>query len=134
MCDDLPYNSQVIYAEHEGRVIAASIVLSTNGRMNYHLSGSIKEYAGLAPTNLLLYEAAMSGCASGCKTFLLGGGVGSSEDNLFKFKKSFNRREEDLRLFYIGRKIFCDEIYDQLLNKSGNTRDSDFFPAYRYKK
>ena len=134
VCDDLPYNSQVFYAEHEGRIIAASIMLLTNGRMSYHLSGSIKEYAGLAPTNLLLYEAAMCGYASGCKTFLLGGGVGSCEDSLFKFKKSFNRRDENLRRFNIGRKIFCDEIYDQLLIKSENTRNSDYFPAYRFNR
>lgn len=68
--------------------------------MNYHLSGSIWEYANLAPTNLLLYEAALWGCANGCKTLYLGGGVGSGEDSLFKFKKAFYRLE-----VYIMKKI-----------------------------
>ena len=54
VCNDLPHNAQVFYAQLDGKVIAASIMLATNGRMNYHLSGSVKEFASLAPSNLLL--------------------------------------------------------------------------------
>lgn len=43
--NDLPYNAQVFYAVYEGKTIAASIMLTANGYMNYHLSGSIKEYS-----------------------------------------------------------------------------------------
>ena len=50
-------------------------MLMANGKMNYHLSGSIREFSNLAPTNLLLYKAALWGCANGCKTLYLGGGV-----------------------------------------------------------
>ena len=48
--NDLPQNAQVFYAEKDGQVIAASIMLATNGRMNYHLSGSLREFSSLAPT------------------------------------------------------------------------------------
>ena len=102
--EDLPLNAQVFWAEKDGVTIAASIMLATNGRMNYHLSGSIREYSSLAPTNLLLYEAALWGCANGYKTLYLGGGVGSGEDSLFKFKRAFFKG--DLNHFYIGKKIF----------------------------
>lgn len=127
--NDLPQNSQVFYAVYENKVIAASIMLFANGRMNYHLSGSIREYSSLAPTNLLLYEAALWGCANGYKTLYLGGGVGSGEDNLYKFKKAFYRND-DVRRFYIGKKIFNQEKYDELL-KMRETTDRDFFPKYR---
>ena len=126
--EDLPQNAQVFFAVKENTVIAASIFLSTNGHMNYHLSGSLREYSSLAPTNLLLYQASLWGCANGYKTLYLGGGVGSGEDSLFKFKRAFYRGE--LNRFYIGKKIFDDEKYKELLSVRG-TIESGFFPAYR---
>jgi len=128
--EDLPQNAQVFYAEYSGKIIAASIILMTNGRMNYHLSGSLKEYSTLAPTNLLLYEAALWGCANGCKTFYLGGGVGSKEDNLFKFKKAFYRGE-NLKKFHIGKKVFDQEMYDELVNMRDGVSADGYFPKYR---
>lgn len=127
---DLSRNAQVFYAVLEGRVIAASIMLACRGRMNYHLSGSLREYAHLAPTNLLLYEAALWGCANGCKTLYLGGGVGSGEDSLFKFKKAFYRGDDLLR-FHIGQKIFDQTRYDELVSKREDLPESGFFPRYR---
>ena len=97
--------------------------------MNYHLSGSIKEYGWLAPTNLLLYEAALWGCMNGYKTLYLGGGVGSEEDSLYWFKKSFYRKE-DLYLFYIGKKVFLQKEYDALTSIRKNDVNN-FFPLYR---
>ena len=125
---DLPENAQVFYAEKNNIVIAASIMLTANGMMNYHLSGSIKKYSSLAATNLLLYKAALWGMENGCKTFYLGGGVGSGEDSLFKFKRAFYKG--DLKHFYIGKKIFDFEKYNQLLGMRGDL-DSGFFPKYR---
>lgn len=131
LLNDFPWNAQVFYAEWEGKVIAASIMLMANGRMNYHLSGSVKEYAKLAPTNLLLYEAALWGCMNGCKTLYLGGGVGSGEDSLFRFKRAFYRGEQ-LNRFYIGRKVFDENQY-QFLCRMRNTEKekTEYFPAYR---
>lgn len=127
--NDLPYNAQVFYAVYNKKIIAASIMLTANGYMSYHLSGSIKEYANMAPSNLLLYEAALWGNANGCRTLYLGGGVGSSEDSLYKFKKAFYK-PDDVKRFYIGKKIFIQEKYDELL-KLRNPIDSIFFPMYR---
>lgn len=127
---DLPQNARVFYAQLEdGTVIAASIMLAANGRLNYHLSGSQREYQHLAPTNLLLYEAALWGCANGCKSLHLGGGVGSGEDSLYHFKKAFYRGGP--RRFHIGKKIFLPEIYEQLSAKRDNLPESGFFPRYR---
>lgn len=126
--NDLPQNAQVFWAEKEGQIIAASIMLAANGRMNYHLSGSIREFSSLAPGNLILYTAALWGCANGYKTFYLGGGVGSGEDSLFKFKRAFYKGE--LNHFYIGKKIYNKEKYDELLSVR-EPIDSGFFPKYR---
>ena len=128
--EDLPYNAQIFYAVYEGKVIAASIFLMSNGMINYHLSGSRREYASLAPTNLLLYEVAHWGCYNGYKTLYLGGGVGSAEDSLFKFKKAFYRLD-DLHHFVIGKKVFNYEVYNKLVNMRTDLTESSFFPKYR---
>lgn len=127
--EDLPQNAQIFYAVKDNIVIAASIMISANKKMNYHLSGSLKEYSSLAATNLLLYKAALWGCANGYSTLYLGGGVGSSEDGLFKFKKSFYKG--DLNHYYIGKKIFNKEKYNELVVLRKNIKDKNFFPQYR---
>ena len=126
--EDLPYNAQVFWGEKDGQIIVASIMLAVNGRINYHLSGSVRKFSSLAPTNLLLYNAALWGCANGYKTLYLGGGVGSGEDGLFKFKRAFYRG--DLNHFYIGKKIYNHDMYDELVKKRGRISDR-FFPLYR---
>ena len=128
---DMPDNSRIFYAVKDNKIIAASIILSQNLKLSYHLSGSLFEYRTFAPTNLLLYKAALWGCETGCKTFHLGGGVGSGEDSLFKFKKSFYRND-DLPFFSIGKKIFDKQKYDLLVDMREET-NSNYFPKYRAK-
>lgn len=127
--EDLSQNAQVFWAEKEGQVIAASIMIGANGYMNYHLSGSLHEFSSLAPTNLLLYQAALWGCANGYKTLYMGGGVGAEEDSLFKFKRSFCKGE--LNHFFIGKKIYNQEKYDELLDMRTVKGNSGYFPEYR---
>ena len=131
---DLHDNYEMFYAVLNGEIIAMSIMLFANKQMHYHLSGSKIEYRNLAPSNLLLYKAALWGCEQGYKTFHLGGGVGSGEDNLFKFKAAFNRKSD--YQFSIGKEIFDQEKYDDLVAERAS-RDSEFdknskyFPLYR---
>ena len=132
--EDLKNNHEMFWAEFEGKIIAMSIMIFANGRLNYHLSGSDIMYRNLAPSNLLLYKAALWGCEMGMKTFHLGGGVGSGEDNLFRFKIAFNRFSD--YQFSIAKHIFDKKKYDELVefrakNDKGFSRDSLFFPLYR---
>ena len=129
---DLNQNARLFYAVYEEKLIAASIILTAGDKMNYHLSGSLREFSALAPTNLLLYEAALWGSKNGFVTFHLGGGLGSQEDSLFKFKKAFYRLEESLPTFHIGRKILNQAQYNQLVAMRADIpEDNGFFPAYR---
>lgn len=129
ICDDMSEESQVFWAECDGQIIAASIMLSENGYMSYHLSGSLRQYQHLAPTNLLLFKAALWGCRNGYRSFHLGGGVGSKEDSLFKFKSSFNRNE--CLQFSIGKKVFLTDAYHELTAMKKTCEAGDFFPSYR---
>lgn len=131
---DLHDHYEMFYAVYDEKIIAVSIILFANGLMHYHLSGSLAEYRNLAPTNMLLYNAAIWGCKKGFKTFHLGGGVGSGEDSLYKFKAAFNRNSD--YQFSIGKQTFNEEIYNQLVEERRNTdptfnEASSYFPLYR---
>lgn len=132
--NDLNDNYEMFYAVLDGQIIAMSIMLFANKQMHYHLSGSMMEYRNLAPSNLLLYKAAVWGCEQGYKTFHLGGGVGSGEDNLYKFKAAFNKNSD--YQFSIGKQIFDQTIYDKLVAIRAEhdpcfDKESKFFPLYR---
>ncbi len=130
---DLHDNYEIFYACYEGEIIAMSIMLFSGKQMHYHLSGSRYEYRRLAPSNLLLYKAALWGNEQGFNTFHMGGGVGSGEDSLYKFKAAFNRNS-DYR-FSIGKIIFNSEAYDYLSDLRGLSKEEKdaigFFPVYR---
>ena len=131
---DLKDHYEMFYAVLNGEIIAMSIMLFGNKQMHYHLSGSMIKYRNLAPSNLLLYKAALWGCEQGFKTLHLGGGVGSGEDNLYKFKAAFNRNSDFQ--FSIDKQIFDQEKYDELVAlRAGKdpefNPESQFFPLYR---
>lgn len=131
--NDLRDNHEIFYAVKDGCIIAMSIMIFAGNRMHYHLSGSEYEYRQYAPSNLLLYKAALWGHEQGFKTLHLGGGVGSGEDALYRFKAAFNRNSD--YTFAIGRLIADRQRYDSLVAMRGMTADqlsaSGFFPAYR---
>ncbi|MFA6866195.1 MAG: GNAT family N-acetyltransferase [Clostridia bacterium] len=125
--------STMYYAELDGKVIGASIIMWGKNYVHYHLSGAIREYMNLAPMNLLLYTVACDYVGKKQKLHL-GGGVGSnSNSGLYKFKKSFNKNGD--HQFSIGKKIFDVNIYNKLVNIRKGKKDFDenssFFPLYR---
>ena len=121
--NDLPHNSRIFYAVKDGLVMA-------NKQMSYHLSGSLQEYNKFAPVNLLLYTAALWGFTRGYKSLYLGGGVGTSGDSLFRFKKSFYKGK--LNHFYLGKKVYNTNVYDDLIVlRSDIDPKRSFFPVYR---
>lgn len=132
--NDLNSNYEMFYAIYQGQVIAMSIIIFANKLMHYHLSGSLMEYKYLAPSNLLLYKTALWGCKQGFKIFHLGGGVGSGEDSLYKFKAAFNKKSN--LQFSIGKDIFDQKKYDKLVLERINEDPSfdyvsNYFPLYR---
>lgn len=132
--NDLHDNYEMFYAVMNGEIISIAIMLFANKQMHYHLSGSLTEYRNLAPSNLMLYKAALWGSEHGYKTFHLGGGVGSGEDNLYKFKAAFNRNSD--YQFSIGKEVFDQKKYDELValrakEDKNFDPESSFFPLYR---
>lgn len=108
---DLKDNACIFYAIREESPIAAAIMYYNDKYMHYHLAGTHTEYRKYAPSNLLLYKAACWASERGIKQFHLGGGI-VEDDNLFGFKKQFNKNG---RLpFYIGRTVFNQDMFEYL--------------------
>ncbi|MFD2613963.1 lipid II:glycine glycyltransferase FemX [Paenibacillus gansuensis] len=127
MLDFLRESADLFVTRLGGHVIASTFFLRYGDYVSYHLTGSDKEYLKYAPYNLLLTEAANWYKAQGCKYLHLGGGY-TGNDELFRFKSTFNKMQPPLD-FYIGRKIHCPVTYERIC--SGLPVKSDYFPAYR---
>lgn len=120
-------NACIFYAMLGKKPIAAAMMYYNDRFIHYHLAGTVTEYRKYAPSNLLLYETACWACEKGIKKFHLGGGI-TQDDNLFGFKKQFNKGG---RLpFVIGRTIFDQNAYNELMllrkkaNPGFNTQNS----------
>lgn len=133
LLEDLKYHATIFYALYKGKKVAMVLVLYVKGKIHHHFSASDKEFQHLASTNLLMYEVARWGSVNGYQTFHLGGGVGSREDSLYKFKEGFNKKSDTT--FSIGKKIFDPERYKELIEirrVEGHFDETEkFFPLYR---
>jgi len=111
------------------KIIAGAMFITTGPIVQYHLSGTKTEYLNVMPLKMLIDEMRIRATEKGCTHFNLGGGFGSKEDSLLRFKMSFSK---NLKMFCIWKHIVDVDIYKQLIidNKSTN---QDFFPAYRIK-
>jgi hypothetical protein len=123
-------------ALHEGSVISAAMFMNYNSIVQYHLGGTDSAHLELAPSKLMFDTVRLWGAEVGAHVFHLGGGVGSAEDSLFRFKAGFSK----LRFtFRVWRMIVNRAVYGQLTEerrrwneKHGVDRlEHDFFPAYR---
>lgn len=105
--------TKFFYAKLNDEIISSSIFFYNEHFMHYHLSGTVVDYRKYAPTNLLLYEAALWANERGIRWLHLGGGTGVV-DSLFNFKKQFNKNGH--LPFWIGRTILDRAVYDYLLD------------------
>lgn len=109
--------------------ISSTIVIYNGNSAHYHLSGTLSDYMTYGANNLVLYEAAKNLCEKGYKSFHLGGGYGGDTSPLLMFKKSFNKNGE--LDFYIGKRIYNKDKYDELCKIVNVSKEEAFFPAYR---
>jgi lipid II:glycine glycyltransferase (peptidoglycan interpeptide bridge formation enzyme) len=118
-----------IFAELDGKKIAGSIFIITGGIMQYYLSGTVADYRKLAPSKAIIACAHKFAIDLGLSKLVLGGGVGSAKDSLFKFKTGFSDLSKP---FYIFKKILNDVVYQDLcIVKKIDSKSISFFPAYR---
>lgn len=120
---------QLIQVWREDRVISSCLFMHYGNYAHYHLMGSDQEHLKCAPVNLLIHKAALWAKSLGCKMLHLGGGY-TGNDSLFRFKRSFNEKQE--ANFYVGKRIRDEELYAASIQGVGLTLlQNNYFPAYR---
>jgi len=128
----LPDNSRILLAEHEGRVVAATLYLHDDTDVYSYLGGADHAAQHIRPTNAIVDEIIRWARASGKQRLVLGGGY-APDDGVMRFKASFSPLRAELRLY---RRVHLPEAYESL---RGAWRDhhgvgaeaAGFFPPYR---
>ena len=126
------FSNKLLLAMKDDVITAGAIFTVTGNIMQYHLAGTKGEYGRDTPMKLLVDEARLLGTKLGLTDLHLGGGVGGQDnDSLFHFKSGYSK---NLKQFSIWKKIFNQEMYDNLVKEKGlENSDSGFFPLYRLK-
>ena len=116
-----------------GDVAAAGLFTAVDEIVQYHLGGTADECLRLSPAKMMFEAVSRWAKETGNSVLHLGGGVGCSDDSLFRFKAGFSNWTTD---FYTFRMVLDQEKYSTLNRLwqehcNGYEEDSDFFPKYR---
>lgn len=129
LLDNLRENLLNINILKDDIYIASGLYFVNDKFLHAHLSGTRHEYLTYSPAYMLKYLTCQYAHEHKIDFVHYGGGTTNAEDDpLFMFKSKFTK--EGIFDFYIGKKIFNQDIYDKLFIASGN-KDTGFFPAYR---
>lgn len=129
------FTSRLYGVIHEGQVVCAGIFVFTGKIVQYHLGGTDNDFYWLAPSKLLFDQVRMDASKRGMSWFMLGGGLGSMDDQILYFKAGFSK----LKLPFRVANIICDTAtFERLRNRAyelsrayGLPIDPEFFPCYR---
>lgn len=109
-------------------IMCGAIITCSKYIIRNHLSATNSSYIKGSPSKLLTDEISLMGRKMGMKYFHMGGGVGGRDDSLLAFKSRFSP-------LYLDDHIWCyvpdEEIYQDLVERSGNSGKDGYFPLYR---
>lgn len=119
-----------------GAVIAGALFTICDGIVQFHLCGTGDDFVKLAPTTLLIDTVRLWANDRGARALHLGGGVGSAEDSLFRFKAGFSDRRHS---FSTWRWVLEPDAYRELCERHARRHagqgvrwtSADYFPQYR---
>jgi serine/alanine adding enzyme len=124
-------NSRILLAEHEGRVVAATLYLHDEADAYSYLGGADHAFQHVRPTNAVVHEMIRWARAEGKQRLVLGGGYAPG-DGIFRFKASFSPLRAGLRLY---KRVHIPDAYDSLRDAwrrhHGVEGETAFFPPYR---
>lgn len=120
------FDARIYCCKYNGDIICSGIFIFCGDIVQYHLGGTNPKYYQLAPTKLMFEKVRIDACDECKKYFILGGGLGAAEDNLFRFKSGFSKTTKK---FHVMKLILNKSVYNDILSFAGN--DTSFFPKYR---
>jgi lipid II:glycine glycyltransferase (peptidoglycan interpeptide bridge formation enzyme) len=127
-CKEFNVRYYLIEERESKEIIGGGILLQHNHMAQYHLSGTRDGFQYLSPTKLLIDQMRQDASEAGAKYFNLGGGIGGSRDNLFRFKSLFSN---DYKSFYLWKYIVNPAVYVELNRRDNKTKNHKYFPTYR---
>ncbi|MGJ8734265.1 MAG: NeuD/PglB/VioB family sugar acetyltransferase [Cellulophaga sp.] len=127
-------NSFAIAKSYKDNVVASvELIIINNNTLYAFLGGTRAKYFECRPNDYLRVEILKWAVQQEKKFYILGGGL-KDDDGLYKSKKVFFPKDDDV-VFYTGRKIINKEIYDSLSEPIVSATACDevcnYFPVYR---
>lgn len=123
------YYSEIVLAYENSDLMAGAMFVYSKNIIQYHLAGTTEKYLSKTPMKLILDWVRIKGTEEGFKYFHLGGGVGSKEDSLLRFKAGFSDRYDQ---FKVWKYIVQSDVYNELVNsRKEKIADNNYFPLYR---
>ena len=134
-----PANCFLIIVHQNEIAISGELVLLNKDIMYSFLGGTLSNYFHLRPNDYLKINVINWGRKNGYTYYVLGGGR-KDNDGLYKYKKTFFPKDEDV-IYYTGRNILDESAYEKLATLNGNYEggykindkdlNNEFFPIYR---
>lgn len=127
---ELPDNARYALAEHEGKVVAATLYLHDDADVYSYLGGADHAYQRLRPTNAVVDDTIRWAREQGKRRLVLGGGYRPG-DGIFRFKASFSPERAELRL---AKRVHMPGAYEELVaawRARHGAEPSGYFPLYR---
>jgi lipid II:glycine glycyltransferase (peptidoglycan interpeptide bridge formation enzyme) len=127
---------QLFIVRFNGAVICGALFTICDGIVQYHLGGTRDEFLKLAPMPLVVDSARLWANEEGARALHLGGGVGSKEDSLFRFKAGFSDRRHKFSTWRWviephGYQSLCDLGARRNLEQGMQWASTEYFPQYR---
>lgn len=125
-------NTAWFYTLYNGKLVSSELAIYGSENVYSYLGGTDGEYFDLRPNDFLKYGMIKWCKERGLKNFVLGGGYGA-DDGIFQYKQCF--APHGITEFYIGRKVFDEKRYGELVGmkerETPGIRNSTYFPVYR---
>jgi len=110
------------------KIMAGALFMKSKNIIQYHLSGTRTEFLPLGPNKLIIDEMRILGSQQKFSILNLGGGVGSTDDSLKRFKVLFSKLREP---FFIYKLIVNKKVYHELCENLPKELLNGYFPQYR---
>lgn len=131
--DNLGEHLIIVEAIYDSQVIGAEMHFHTDSVIHTHLSGTVDGFNHLSPVYVMTYAIVEWAKEHGVEYIHSGGGVNPGpDDSLYVFKKRFGKNTEFD--YYVGNKVWNEQIYQQLNQLTNTDTESELFPAYRFPK
>lgn len=119
--------------------ISTELLISNNNDIYSYLGGTLSDFFEYRPNDFLKIEVVKWAIANKKANYILGGGR-ENKDGLYKYKKAFFPKDEDVP-FYTGRKIINEHVYNKLIREIECTYEenliensNNYFPLYKKTK